>query len=246
METNMAKNIISVVSNKGGVGKTSIAIAAGCYCSQKLKEPTLLLELDCSPGDFGTLFDVDKKNSLEMALRYPDSLKKYVKKINCNLDILMGLQNPMAAESVKKEELFLLLDVIKVNYENIITDTQTVLNAMTLNMLSASKKILLVTDSSIESFNRVINYHDILTKGFFISKNIIKLLVNKKSLKDCLRLWDLAKISGLPVQGFLPFEKNFNKSVFAEGSPAIQRSGFYRQVGKIIENGLLKGVTDVN
>jgi pilus assembly protein CpaE len=246
MRAVMAKNIISIVSNKGGVGKTSIAIAAGCYFSQKLKEPTLLLELDCSPGDFGILFDVDKKNSLEMALRYPDSLNKYVKKINCNLDILMGLQNPLAAESVKKEELFLLLDVIKMNYANIITDTQTVLNSMTINMLSESKKILLITDSSIESFNRVINYHDILTKGFFISKNIINLLVNKKTIRDCFKLWDFAKISGLPVQGFLPFEKNFNKSVFAEGAASIQRSGFYRQVGKIIENGLFKGVPDVN
>ena len=132
------------------------------------------------------------------------------------------------------------------NYANIITDTQTVLNGMTLNMLSASKKILLVTDYSIESFNRVVNYHDILTKRFFISKNIIKLLVNKKSLKDCFRLWDLAKISGLPVQGVLPFDKNFNKSVFAEGESAMQRSCFCRQVGKIIENGLFKGVPNVN
>ncbi len=246
MAENMAQNIISVVSNKGGVGKTSIAIAAGCWCSQILKEPTLLLELDCSPGDFGILFDVDKKNSIEMALRFPDNLKKYVKKINCNLDILTGLQNPLAAESVKKEELFLLLDVIKMNYANIITDTQTVLNGMTLDMLSASKKILLVTDNSIESFNRVINYHDILTKGFFISKNIIKLLVNKKSIKDCFKLWDLAKLSGLPVQGFLPFDKNFRKSAFAEGSPVLKRSGFYSQVGKIIENGLFKGATDVS
>jgi pilus assembly protein CpaE len=242
----MAKNIISIVSNKGGVGKTSIAIASGCYISQKLKEPTLLLELDCSPGDFGILFDVDRKNSLEMALRYPDGLSKYVKKINSNLDILMGLQNPLAAEAVKKEELFSLLDVIKVNYANIITDTQTVLNSMTINMLSESKKILLVTDSSIESFNRVINYHDILTKGFFISKNIINLLVNKKTIKDCFKLWDFAKVSGLPVHDFLPFEKNFNKSVFSEGASSIQRSGFYRHIGEIIENGLFKGDPDVN
>jgi pilus assembly protein CpaE len=242
----MAKKIISIVSNKGGVGKTSIAIAAGCYFSQKLKEPTLLLELDSSPGDFGVLFDVDKKNSLEMALRYPENLNKYVKKVNCNLDILIGLQNPLAAEAVEKEELFFLLNVIRMNYANIIADTQTILNSMTINTLSESKRILLVTDSSIESFNRVINYHDILTKGFFISKNIINLLVNKKTIKDRFKLWDFAKISGIPVQGFLPFEKNFNKSVYVEGTSSIQRSCFYRQIGKIIDNGLFEGVPNVS
>ncbi len=37
MRASMAKNIISIVSNKGGVGKTSIAIAAGMLLQPKIK-----------------------------------------------------------------------------------------------------------------------------------------------------------------------------------------------------------------
>ena len=61
------KKIISVISNKGGVGKTSIACCLSLCLSRKLNKKTLLLELDCSPGDFGTLFDIDEGLSLEMA-----------------------------------------------------------------------------------------------------------------------------------------------------------------------------------
>ncbi|GAG65090.1 unnamed protein product, partial [marine sediment metagenome] len=47
--------IIAVISNKGGVGKTSIAIAFAMFLSQKIKKRILLLELDSSPGDFGVI-----------------------------------------------------------------------------------------------------------------------------------------------------------------------------------------------
>jgi len=58
------KNVISIISNKGGVGKTSIACCMSLYLSKIIEKKTLLIELDCSPGDFGTLFDIESEKTL--------------------------------------------------------------------------------------------------------------------------------------------------------------------------------------
>ena len=100
-------NIISIISNKGGVGKTSIACCISLYLSKISKKKTLLLELDCSPGDFGTLFDIGMEMSLEMAIKFPDEYKKYVKSINRDLDVLKGLVARVTANSSYFLPLFL-------------------------------------------------------------------------------------------------------------------------------------------
>ena len=91
--------IITVISNKGGVGKTSFAISAGYYLSKRSGSETLLMELDSSPGDFGPIFDIDSKKSLEMAVRFPENFSNYLKKVDNNLFALKGFANPFLAEN---------------------------------------------------------------------------------------------------------------------------------------------------
>ena len=73
--------VMSVISNKGGVGKTSIAICCGLYFANKQNKKTIIIELDSSPGDFGSLFDISNDNSLDIAIKFPDRFKNYVKNI---------------------------------------------------------------------------------------------------------------------------------------------------------------------
>lgn len=226
-----------MISNKGGAGKTSVAIALGCYYSMKMGQPTLLLELDSSPGDFGVLFDIEAENSLEMALRFPGNCKKYIKKISENLDILKGIQNPVIAESVKKGQLYNMMDQLGGLYQHIVIDTQSVLNGVVLDALSVSSRILLITDNSIESFNRVLSFNEMLTQSFSIPVDKISLLVNKKRIRDFLKVWDVAKMTGLPVNGFILYDKHFNKSFCMTGIKKIARTGFYKHLSRIIENG---------
>ena len=95
--------MIAIVSNKGGVGKTSIAIASAMFLSQEIKKRILLLEMDSSPGDFGVLFDIERDKSLELALRFPEKYNEFVKNIYRNVDVLKGISNPLIAENIKKE-----------------------------------------------------------------------------------------------------------------------------------------------
>jgi cellulose biosynthesis protein BcsQ len=213
-----------------------VSIGLGCYYSMRLKQPTLLLELDSSPGDFGALFDIEPQISIDMAMRFPEECRKCIKKVQQNLDILKGMANPIIAESVAKGQLLSMVEKIAGDYTNIIIDTQSVLNGLVLDALSFSRHILLITECSIESFNRVLNFNEMLTNNFEIAGDKISLIVNKKQRPDFLKVWDISKMSGHPVSGFIEYDRHFNKSLVITGMARMAKTRFYKQLCRIIEN----------
>ena len=229
-------NIINVSSNKGGVGKTSLAVTAGIYFSGIKNEPTILLELDSSPGDFSILFDIEPDKTLEMAIRFPEQFHKYTKKIGDNIDVLGGITNPVAAEKVKRKDFYDLLILLGKEYKNIIIDTQTVINGLMIDAYLLSDKIILITDYTIESTGRILALYNILIKDLSIPRDRIDLIVNKKKIFDFLKIWDYTKIAGIPLAGFISFDKKFSKSFFLANYKRVYRTRFYKQFKRFIEN----------
>ena len=231
---NNKKFIISIVSNKGGVGKTSIAIALGMFFSQKMGKKTLLLELDSSPGDFGVLFDIEKDNSLEMALRFPEGYKNFIKNICNNIGALKGISNPLIAENINKGIIDTLIDHILKEYDCIIVDTQTIINGLVLDVLRLSDKIFVISEYTIESTSRVSNLINILEKKFSISGSKIKLIMNKKKVLQFFKVWDVAKIINIPIYALIAHDSRFDKSKFLFNKSCIFKTRFFKEISKML------------
>ncbi|MBN1299176.1 MAG: hypothetical protein JW997_05770 [Actinobacteria bacterium] len=228
--------IIAVISNKGGVGKTSIALSTGFYLSKNPSSPTLIMELDSSPGDFGPIFDIDGSRSLEFAIRFPLNFRNYLKKIEDNLYVLKGIPNPFVIESITVKELSNLLGEISSVYENIVIDTQTVINRIIIDVCMLAERIMLITDCCLESVSRVVNLYEMLTDKYSVDKKKINFIVNKKRLADLFKLWDFSRITEIPVDGFISFDKSFNKNIFMADRRKLYCSRLYKQIGRLIEN----------
>lgn len=229
-------NIINISSNKGGAGKTSIAVVTGIYFSKIKKEPTLLLELDSSPGDFSILFDIDPDKTLEMAIRFPGQFYKYIKRIGDNIDVMGGIKDPIRAEKIESSDFYGLMIALQKNYKNIIIDTQTVINGLMIDAYLLSDKIILVTDYSIESIGRILVLYNILSRDLSIPVEKIDIIINKKKIFDFLKIWDYTKIAGIPLAGFISFDKRFSKSFFLSNYKRVCGTRFYRQIKRFIEN----------
>ncbi len=230
------KKILSIISNKGGVGKTSIACCVALYFSKIVKKKTLLLELDCSPGDFGTLFDIDKEMSLEMAIRFQEDYKKYIKSINNRLDVLKGISDPIIAESIKSNAANSFIKKIIEDYDYVIIDTQTVLNGVLLDFLRVSNIFLVISDSTMESIARVSKFLDLLNSRFMIDREKFKIVINKKKYFSFLRVWEISKILNFPIESLIYFDKKFNKSNILLNEQRIIRTKFFKQVCKTVES----------
>ncbi len=228
------KYIFSVVSNKGGVGKTSIAIALGMFFSQKIKKRTLLLELDSSPGDFGIIFDIERDKSLELALKFPENYNKFIKNINKNMDVLKGISNPLIAENINKGIINTLIDYILKEYKYIIVDTQTVINGLVLDVLRLSNKIFTVSEYTLESIARVSSLVSMLEKKFSIPTSKIRLIINKKKFLPFFRVYDIARIINVPIYTFIKFDRKFNKSKFLFNKNNIFNTNFLREISRML------------
>jgi len=231
-----SNKIISIVSNKGGVGKTSIAFCTALYFSIEMKKKTLLLEMDCSPGDFGTLFDIDKDMSLEMAIRFPGDYKKYIKAISKNTDVLKGMPDPIIAESVSSDSCQQFFTKISCDYDYIIIDTQTVLNGILIDALKLSDQIMVVSNNSIESIARISKFLEILVSRFMIEKSKFKIIINKKKIFSFLKVWEISKIINYPIDAFIHYDKRFNKSLVFIDKRKLMATKVFRETKKILKN----------
>jgi MinD-like ATPase involved in chromosome partitioning or flagellar assembly len=235
------KIFLTIISNKGGVGKTSIAVCFGFYFANVLNKKTLLVELDSSPGDFGPLFDISGDNSLDIAIKFPDRFKNYIKSIHKNLDVLKGFSNPINAEAVTEIEFYALIHNISEFYEVIIFDTQTVLNGIIIDALKFSNIIILLSEPTIESLSRISELISILNSKFLINKDKFHLVINKKKILDLFKIKDIARILDFPVEGFISYDKRFNKNLIIFNTNKLFKSKFNIQISKLINNLISSG-----
>jgi len=220
--------IVTILSNKGGVGKTSLAICLAIIYSEYIKKKTLLLELDCSPGDIGLIMDVASQKSIDLLFNGKDKNKRYTKKYSPKLDVIKGFQDPITAERIREDTLKGFFKDIKDKYDIIIIDTQTVLNGMSVDALRISDKIMLISDFSFESLSRIKKLHELLIKKFLVDKAKFNLIMNKKRLFSLLKPVDINSITELPVLSYLPFDRKFDKFLFLLNKASAKKTRFFK------------------
>jgi MinD-like ATPase involved in chromosome partitioning or flagellar assembly len=235
-------NILAIVSNKGGAGKTSTSVCVGFYFAVARNRKTLLLEMDSSPGDFGPLFDIENDYSLDFAIKFPERFKNYVKSINKNLDVLKGFSNPINAESITETEILSLFKYISESYEVIVIDTQSVLSGIIIDVLKLSDVIIVLSEPTIESLSRVSELICILNNKFLIDKSKFQLVINKKKIIDFFKIRDIAKVLNFPVNGFINFDKRFNKNLIIFDTNKLMRTRFNIELNRLIKNLISSGV----
>ena len=238
----MSSNILAIISNKGGAGKTSISICMGYYFAITQNKKTLLLEMDSSPGDFGPLFDITNDNSLDIAIKFPERFKNYVKSINKNLDVLKGFSNPINAETVTETEIITLFKFMSESYEMIVIDTQSVLSGIIVDVLKLSDAVIVLSEPTIESLSRVSELIILLNTKFLINKNKFQLIINKKKILDLFKIKDIAKILNFPVKGFISFDKKFSKNLIIFNTNKLIRTRFNIELSRLINNLISSGV----
>lgn len=236
------EKIITVASNKGGTGKTTVSLCLALYFSYKKNKKTLLMEMDSSPGDFSVLFNVNNENSIEIALKFPSKLCSFVKNIGNNLDIIKGFSNPLFAEEAKSDEINDLINIALKNYEIIIIDTQNVLNGLIIDVLKITDYVFLISELEVESLYRNMEFINLLKNKFLLHHDNFYFLINKKRLIDIFKIIDISRIITLPILGFISFERNFNKSLVLNNKSRFLKTKTFTSISKILENFYLNNI----
>lgn len=146
--------VISVVSPKGGVGKTTVATNLAVGLARAAPNATVLVDLDIQFGDVATALGLQPEYTLPDAVHGPASrdamvLKTFLTLHSTGLYAICGAESPAAADSITSDEVGRLLKVLASEFRYVVVDTAPGLSEHTLAAMDQSSDLVLVTSMDV-------------------------------------------------------------------------------------------------
>lgn len=194
--------LISIFSPKGGVGKTTLALALAEHISQE--KTICVVEFDFSPGDFAAILDLDIRKNVLLATKYnfQDNIQHPVGK---KYDVIVG-GFPDAHEQIPRDEFDNMIRKLEDNYEVVVVDIQPGFVERAIDVLNRSDIVLLIAEDDYRVAARINGFLDwVIINNINQAKNFF-FVVNRKKGKDIMFLNKME--NQLPVFYTVPFIKN--------------------------------------
>jgi chromosome partitioning protein len=151
---------ISIINQKGGVGKSTTSAAIGHALMLKGKK-VLFVDLDAQ-GNLSSTFPIEQNDipSAYSMLREEKNMSEYIQNTSVG-DIIVSSQHLSGIDIVMNGEVgkeYRLRDIIQnsnLNYDFIIIDTPPALGTLTINALTASNSIIIPAQADVFSIQGI-------------------------------------------------------------------------------------------
>ena len=201
--------IISTFSNKGGIGKTAIAVNLALELANITKEKVALIDLNLQLGDVTTFLDLNPSFDISYVVnninRVDESfllstLEQYK---DTSLYVLADPPYLEQAEDITSDQISKLFDVLKETFSYIIVDTGSNFDGKTITVLDNSDLILLVTIvnlPAIRNCQRCLELFDRL--GY--SKEKVKIVLNRYMENEEIKTEDVEDVLDKKIYWKIP------------------------------------------
>jgi pilus assembly protein CpaE len=222
--------LYTIYSNKGGVGKTSLAVA---FASELAKQgfKALLLELDSSPGDLATLFGLNPFKNIITAI-LDDNYLESVYPLRENLSVLLGPPSPLVGEGIKVDEIRKLICFLQRNFEVLVVDTQPLLTTAVVKVMQLSDEVFFVLTPQTAAVARL-NAICELMSDLGIDKEKLRLVINMKRPSDPLNLGEIVQAVDLPLVSIVKYDPNLHEQAFYS-SAVIPRNTLTKAMEELV------------
>lgn len=216
--------VITVYSNKGGVGKTSVAVNLSYELAKITKENVALIDLNFLLGDVATFLDLKPSFNISYMLKNLDkingdfllsTLEKYK---DTSLYVLADPPYIKHTEKISSKDVTKLFDILKETFSYVVVDTSGGFEKNALTAIENSDLVLLgaiVNLPALRNCQRCIEYFEKLG----IEKDKIQVVVNRFLENDEISSDDVKEVLGRELYWKIPNNYFTMMSAINKGVP---------------------------
>ena len=243
--------IITVYSNKGGIGKTSLATNLALELAKITKENVALIDLNFQTGDITTFLDLKPSFNISYMLENLDkinetfllsTLERYKR---TSLYVLADPPYFKQADTIKPNLIGKLFDILKETFSYIIVDAEAGFDGKSISALDNSDMILLVTVANLPALRNTQRCLELFEKLGY-DKDKTQIVINRYIENDEIKAEDVEKVLSKKIYWKIPNNYFAIMSAINKGIPVSDINSStnvaqsYRELAKYISDNLYK------
>lgn len=243
--------IISVFSNKGGMGKTSLATNLALELATISKEKVALIDMNFQMGDITTFLDLKPSFNISYMLENIDkinetfllsTLEKYK---NTSLYILADPPYFKQADNIQPKQISKLFTILKETFSYIIVDAESSFDGKNIAALDNSDMIFLVSSANLPALRNTQRCLELFNKLGY-DKDKTQIIINRYMENDEIKETDVERVLSKKIYWKIPNNYFAIMSAINKGVPvsSINSSSnlaqSYRNLAQYISDNLYK------
>jgi len=216
--------VISVISPKGGAGKTTVATNLAIGLGAWAPHSVVLVDLDLQFGDVANAMQISPEQSLAEAVLGPAQrdtmvLKSYLSPHPAGVYALCAPESPAAESAINADDVTHLLEQLAGHYRFVVIDTGAGLSEHTLAALDRSTDYVFVAGMDVPSIRGLRKELDVL-KALSMVPAAQHIVINSADPRDGLSLGDVETTLGHKADVVIPFSREVRLST-NQGKPLL-------------------------
>lgn len=195
--------IVTVISPKGGVGKTAISSNLAIAFSARRPMDVVLVDLDLQFGDVASVLDLNPQATIEGAFGAEAAadtltLKTMLTVHPGGFHVLCGAESPAANEDVSGAQVRRLIEQLASQFTYVVIDTASGLDESTLAALEVTTDAVVVSTMDVACMRGVRKEVALLAELGLLPESRT-LALNLADKQSGLKVKDVENVVGLPV-----------------------------------------------
>ena len=201
--------VITIFSNKGGIGKTSVASNLALELAKTTKEEVALIDLNFQSGDITTFWDLKPSFDISYIINniktitsnfLINTLEKYH---STGLYILADHSYFKGADDISAGQIRELFKLLKDTFSYVVVDTSAGFDDKTMTAVDNSDLTFLVTVANLPALRKCQRCLDLFT-ALGKPKEDLQIIVNRYMENDEICLEDIEKLLGQKIFAKIP------------------------------------------
>jgi pilus assembly protein CpaE len=189
---------VTVFSPRGGTGVTSIATNTAIALAEETGKKVLLFEGKVFFGHLEVMLNLKVQNALSDLIPHASNLDEgLIRDVVCphpsGIHVLLAPSNVQIAQGIRAEDIYNIFVGVSRYYDYTVVDAGGVLNDISVTLMDATDRILLITTPDLASLHDTSRFLQ-LSRSLSYSPEKILMILNKAGVEGGVKLKDFESV----------------------------------------------------